>query len=101
MVIIGRGGQIVLRGQPDVLHVRLIAPLEVRIQRHAERAGLSLEAAREAVLKRDAASVDFVRRYYRVDPADSSLYDLVCNTARLTAADAAGLIIDALACLEG
>jgi hypothetical protein len=33
IVIVGRGGQAVLRGSPGVLHVRIEAPLDARIQR--------------------------------------------------------------------
>ena len=31
VVIVGRGGQVVLRGRPDVWHVRVIAPPEARV----------------------------------------------------------------------
>ena len=100
VVIVGRGGQVVLRDLPDVLHVRLRAPLEIRVQRHAERAGLTIPAAREAVLARDRASADFVRRYYDADVADPMLYDLIINTGKLTPSAAADLIISALARLS-
>ena len=96
VVIIGRGGQVVLAGLPGVLHVRLVAPLDLRIQRHQERAGLTAAAAREQVLKFDQASVDFVKRYYNANPADPELYDLIINTAKLTPSAAADLIIQAL-----
>lgn len=96
VVIIGRGGQAVLRGKPGVLHVRLIAPLELRIARHMRRAGLGEEEARRQVLQRDQASCDYVGRFYELDPADPSLYDLVINTAKLTPSDAADLIIAGL-----
>jgi cytidylate kinase len=99
VVVVGRGGQVVLRDLPDVLHVRLIAPLELRIRRHAGRAGLTEAAAREAVLARDKASADFVKYYYDADVADSTLYDLIINTGKLTPSAAADLIIGALAYL--
>jgi cytidylate kinase len=99
VVVLGRGGQVVLRDQPDVLHVRLQAPLELRIRRHGERTGLTADAAREQVLRRDRASVDFVKRYYNADVADPALYDLIINTAKITPAAAADLVISALACL--
>ena len=97
VVVLGRGGQVVLRDRPDVLHVRIIAPLELRIQRHGERAGLSAEAAREVVLTRDRASADFIERYYNLDVADPGLYDLMISTAKVSPAAAADLIIGALA----
>ena len=97
--MVGRGGQVVLRGLPDVLHVRLIAPLDLRIRRHGERAGLTAAEAREAVLARDRASADFVKLYYDADVADPTLYDLIINTGKLTPSAAADLIISALAYL--
>ena len=99
VVIIGRGGQVVLAGLPGVLHVRLVAPLELRIRRHQERSGLTAAAAREQVLKRDQASVDFVKRYYNTDLADPELYDLIISTAKLTPSATADLIIQAQAFL--
>lgn len=99
VVIVGRGGQAVLRDLPDVLHVRLVAALDLRIRRHGERAGLDPEAAREAVLRRDQASVDFVRRFYNLDSTDPALYDLVINTNKITPAAAVDLILQALALL--
>lgn len=99
VVVLGRGGQAVLHDKPDVLHVRLVAPLELRVRRHGERAGLTPEAAREVVLARDRASVDFVKRYYDIDPADPSLYDLIINTGKVTPAIVAEMIIGALAYL--
>ncbi len=96
VVVLGRGGQVVLRDKPDVLHVRIIAPLELRIQRHGERAGLTPGVARETVLGRDRATADFMQRYYDTDVADPALYDVIVNTARMTPAAAVGFIIDAL-----
>ena len=101
VVFVGRGGQVVLRGLPDVLHVRLIAPLELRIRRHGERAGLTAAEAREAVLARDRASADLIRQYYDADVADPALYDLMINTSKVTPSAAADLIIRALAYLPG
>ena len=99
VVVLGRGGQVVLHDKPDVLHVRLLAPLELRVKRHGERAGLTSAAARETVLNRDRASVDFVKRFYNADVNDPSLYDLIINTAKITPAAAADLIVKALASL--
>jgi cytidylate kinase len=56
VVVMGRGGQMALHDTPDVLHVRLVAPLELRIQRVQENAGLTADAARARVSQRDQAS---------------------------------------------
>jgi cytidylate kinase len=99
VVIVGRGGQVVLRDRPDVLHARLTAPLAVRVRRHQVRAGLTVEAAQAAVLERDAASAEFMKRYFDVNIDDPALYDLILNTGKLSWEAAADLIIGALAAL--
>lgn len=101
VVIVGRGGQTVLRGRPGVLHARLIAPVELRARRHAERAGLTLAEARGIVEKRDEASLDYVRHYYDVERTDPLLYDIVINMDKVSPSLAADLIIKAMDCLPG
>ncbi len=100
VVIIGRGGQAVLAGLPNALHVRLTAPKELRVRRHAQRAGLTTEAAAEIVTKRDLASHDFVQRYFGIDRRDPVHYDLVINMARFSPVQAVDLIVSALAGLS-
>jgi cytidylate kinase len=39
VVIVGRGGQVLLKGFPGVLHVRIIAPFDLRVQRIREQGG--------------------------------------------------------------
>ena len=39
VVIVGRGGQVLLKGIPSVLHVRIIAPLQARVQRLMAKEG--------------------------------------------------------------
>ncbi len=99
VVIIGRGGQVVLREKPDVLHVRLVAPLKFRVRRHQVRAGLTAEAAREQGLAADQASAEFIKRYFDADVADPALYDLSLNIDKLPLETAADLIIEALSAL--
>ena len=99
VIVVGRGGQIVLRDKPDVLHVRLTAPLAIRIRRHQVRAGLTAEAAREEVIESDRGSADFIKRYYDADIDALDAYDLIINTARLPLAGVADLIVEALAAL--
>ena len=96
VVIVGRGSQVVLAGMPDVLHVRIVAPLERRIQNWQEREGLSFEDASKRVHDRDKAHVDFVKHYFDTDIGDPALYDMVINTAKFPPDIAADLIIEGL-----
>lgn len=96
VVIVGRAGQVVLRDAPNVLHVRVVAPRELRIRRTASRQRISLEAARAQVQESDRSRRAYLRRAYYVDWNAIELYDLVINTRRLTVVASAGLIIHAL-----
>ncbi len=103
IVIVGRGGQVILQDRPGVLHVRVEAPLEERILRVREYPMLakqtysdSVEARRAAqnlIETNDSASADFLRRVYNVDWADPMMYHLVINTAKLDVYRATKLII--------
>lgn len=103
MVIVGRGGQVILQNEPDVLHVRIVAPLEHRIQRVKEQLKVSQNTyladiemrrnAQDLILSRDAASEEYLKRFYHVDWDSPLLYDLVINTGSLSLKKAAEIII--------
>jgi CMP/dCMP kinase len=99
VVVIGRGGQVVLGDKPDVLHVRVVAPMETRIRRWQEREGLTAKEARKKTHERNRAHVDFVKRFFDVDLNDPELYDLVISTEKIMPAEAVELIVQAMAYL--
>lgn len=94
-VIVGRGGQVVLHAQPHVLHVRLTAPLDWRIEQWARGNGLDAAAAREQVLRLDGERRHYVKTHFHRDPESLDLYDLVVNVAGLEPDAAVDLIADA------
>ncbi|MBM4457818.1 MAG: cytidylate kinase-like family protein [Chloroflexi bacterium] len=96
VVIVGRAGQVVLANEPGVLHVRVEAPLEARIQRVVERGILDPKQARQFVLERDKASAEYLQRFYGVDWSDPLLYHLVINTGKWSIASAARCIASAV-----
>jgi cytidylate kinase len=96
LVILGRGGQVVLKAMPDVLHVRIEAPLGTRVRQVHERQQMELESARELVAERDAGAADYLKRFYGVDWADPALYHLMINTGKWDVEAAAHLIVNAL-----
>jgi cytidylate kinase len=78
-VYYGHAGHLLLKGVPQVLKVRVIAPLDRRAQRLAETQKISLEEAKKAVEKIDEGRVKWTRFLYGVDWRDPSIYDLVIN----------------------
>ncbi|MGW8250275.1 MAG: cytidylate kinase-like family protein [Anaerolineales bacterium] len=96
-VIIGRAGQVILRGFPDTLHVKIIAPASLRAERISAEQNISLEAAAAQIAASDKARSSYLRRWYNARWDDPELYDLILNTQRLSADQAACLICQALA----
>ena len=92
VILIGRAGCVLLGGRPDVLHVRVIAPLDVRIERIAQKQGISLSAARTQVEASDRTRQAYLRRQYQSDWDDAQLYDLVLNSGRCSVEQAAQII---------
>lgn len=97
VVIVGRAGQVILADRPDVLHVRVIAPMPLRVERIASMHQVPTAAARARVEQSDRTRRDHLRRYHGVDWNDPQLYDLVLNTEQLTVEGGADLVCQALA----
>ena len=95
VVIVGRAGQVILAGRPDVLHVLVIAPIEVRAGRIAERHGVAVHHARAQVEASDRTRRNYLKRFYHIRWDDPALYDLVINTAGFTLEATAEMIIQA------
>lgn len=95
VVVVGRGGQILLKDCPDILHVRIIAPLEERIQRVKKEYNLERRLAQDLIEEKDSASADYVKRFYTHDWADPLLYHIILNTGKLEPEAAARMIVEA------
>jgi cytidylate kinase len=96
VVIIGRAGNLVTSQLPHVLHVRLIAPLEKRIESVQQDEALGRKKAIEFIKSGDLGRERYVRKYFHEDIDDPLLYHLVLNTDLLGYQNAARIIGDAL-----
>ena len=95
-VIVGRGGQAILKDKPNVLHVRIESPYSERVKRLRSRENYSPGGAKEAALKHDRTSSEYLQRFYGIDWNDPLLYDLVINTGKLSIETSAQLIVEAV-----
>jgi cytidylate kinase len=79
-VIVGRGGQCLLRGRSEVFHVFVYAPREERLRRLRARLGpgADVEMALEETDRERAA---YIRRHFGENWLDPRLYDLMVNAA--------------------
>jgi cytidylate kinase len=92
VVIVGRGAQAQLEKRRDVLHVRIVAPFELRLAYVMSREGLDREAAQARILKKDQERARYLETFYRRHPGDAHLYDLILNTGILDLECAAEVI---------
>lgn len=94
-VILGRGAAQILSPH-QALRVRVVAPREARIERHAKAAGVSAADAARQIDAADGERREFVRHHFALDPDDACLYDLVLNTGTLALETAVDLVAEAL-----
>ena len=83
VIIVGRAWSTILRDIPNSLHVRIIAPLDYRVEGVSKRHQISLKAARKLTLdmdkKRAILRNDFAGK--KINDVD---YDLVLNSKTLS-----------------
>jgi cytidylate kinase len=96
VVIVGRGGQVLLRYLPGVVHVRVIAPFDVRLRRILAAEGGDEKRASRILSQSDHDSAGFLRSFFEVDWGDQALYDLVINTDKLSAESGVKVIVDSV-----
>lgn len=94
-MVLGQGGQALLRDVPAVCHVLFVAPLEVRVANVARWHNLKEADARRSVRAHDEARKDYLARYHNVRWLDPLLYDLVINTQRVPQDVAIALVVAA------
>ena len=92
VVIIGRMANIILADTPEVIHVGLMAPLEARVQTMMEWEHLDREEAEVYVEELERARVAFVRKFFKVDPNDPTLYHMMLNMDKVQPKTAAEVI---------
>ena len=95
-LIIGRGGQMVLREWPSALHVHLYAPSEVRVKRLMERADLSELEAKRQIARSDEQKRLYIRNVHNnANWKDLKHYHLAINTGFIAPEVAAEVIMQA------
>jgi len=96
MVIVGRGGQVLLRNLPGVLHVRIFAPFDLRVKRLLWSKRADEKYTVRMLRQIDHDSSGYIQSIFHADWNDASLYDLLINTENLSQTTAVQLIIDSV-----
>ncbi|HXI70168.1 MAG TPA: cytidylate kinase-like family protein [Verrucomicrobiae bacterium] len=96
VIIVGRGANIVTARLPRVLHVRLVANLEDRIERVCHEYNKTPVEARHYCLEEDPARTRYLKAYFKADINDPLNYHLAINTSRFDHESTARMIGEAL-----
>lgn len=91
-VLIGRGSVLATQDLPNCIHLRLVAPLEFRLQKIMKSHNLNENEAKQYIDLHQQQRDDFARRFAAGDIADSSYYHLVINNGRLSVDKMAELV---------
>ncbi len=96
VVIVGRGGQVLLKNVPGTLHVRIFAPFDLCVKRLMESERIDEKHAVRIFRQADRDSAGYIQSFFHADWNDATLYDLLINTEKLSLATAVQLIIDSV-----
>ena len=96
VILIGRGGNVVTARLPDVLHVRLVAPFEKRVEHAHQYYHMTKAEAQKFCLREDHGRARYLKKYFNADIDDPLLYHLIINTGQMDYHAAAKLIGEAV-----
>jgi cytidylate kinase len=96
VVILGRGGQAILRDATGTVHIYVWASKRHRIDMLEAREGVAPEEAKRRIKESDQHRAAFHERFFHVDAEDPSLYDLMVNAGRIGHPVAVALVVEAV-----
>jgi cytidylate kinase len=94
VIILGRGANILSASKPGVLHVRIVASLERRIEHMQRFEKISRKEAADRIHREDIGRQRYLKKHFNKDVDDPLLYHLVINTDWVGLDDAARIIAD-------
>lgn len=96
LVYHGHAGHLLLKDLPNVLRVRLIAPMSARIREVMERQGLNYGSARDYIRLVDEERVRWTKFVYGLDWRDPQNYDIVINLGNIEIGTACAMVAAAV-----
>ena len=96
VIILGWGGQCILREKPNTLHVKLIKETEVKITDLMDQQHLSRKAAEHKIKNDEEDFKAYIKEYFEADWNDARLYDLIIDMGKNSVMEAVDLICENL-----
>lgn len=88
----GNAGHFLLKEVPNVLRVRLIAPMDMRVRAVMNKEGLTPQAAEEYIRYVDQERIEWTKFVYGVNWRDPKNYDVVINLQRVSLESACTMV---------
>jgi cytidylate kinase len=93
-IILGWGGQCILKGKPGTLHVRLVKQEEAKIKTVMEEQSVDEKNAKKIIEQEETEMREYIKQFFHKDWNDARLYDLVIDLGKTSVEEAISLIID-------
>lgn len=93
-IILGWGGQCLLRGRPNTLHVRLVKADETKIKEVMQTKNLDRDAAKALIEQEEGDLKEYIKHYFNEDWNAAHLYDLIIDMEKNSVEKAVEMICD-------
>jgi len=95
-IILGWGGQCILRGNPNTLHVRLVKDEETKIKEVMKNRNLDHKGAKAFIEREEGDLKAYIEHYFNEDWNAAHLYDLIIDMGKTSVEQTVNLICDNL-----
>lgn len=96
VIVVGRGSNVITSKLPNCFHIRLVAPIEYRLNHVQEVFKYSKTKAMEYIKKEDSSRKKYLKSHFFRDADDATLYHLIINTGKFSDEESASLIAEAV-----
>lgn len=96
VVIVGRGSNMITKKFTGGYHVRLVAPLDYRVDNVSKFMNVSKAEAAKLINEKSKQREGYLKEFFKFDLTDPHHYNLVINESRFTVEQTARIIIGGL-----
>lgn len=93
-VVVGRASQIILADHPKACHVKIVAPIDMRVETVVEHRDVDRNQAQKLIEQHDHWRQSYLRNFHKADWDDPLLYDLTINIGKITPEAAVELLVN-------
>jgi cytidylate kinase len=93
MVVLECGGQFIFRAFPNALHIRIVAPRDIRAHNVMRQSGITFDEALLEIDEQDRRHIRFLRSSFRRPSETPERYDLSLNTGTIDLTQAMEIIL--------